>query len=82
MTFICYVFIFVTASEVTVLTLLTSKIVEVVCRFFFCYFCVQSFVVNMHLYHSLPDVRRQESVVNSIQTEISDCEFSCGYGTA
>lgn len=33
-----------------------SEIVEVVCRFFFCYFRVQSFVVNMHLYHSLPDV--------------------------
>ena len=30
---------------------LTSKIVEIISRFFLSYLCVQSFVINVHLYH-------------------------------
>ena len=31
--------------------ILTSKIVEIISRFFLGYLCVQSFVINVHLYH-------------------------------
>lgn len=64
MSFRCYLCFFATTSK---LVILTTKIIKVVCWFFFCYFCVQSLVVNMNLYHSLPNVKRQKIAVDTIE---------------